>query len=190
MRYYYIHGFNSGSNSSSIERLRLALEEEVVALSYDSGISFEENIKSLIEQIDAASEEDSCIIGTSLGGFYADKVASHFGFPCVLFNPVCKPCEELRQFLGENVNFSTHERYSLTEEILSSYEGRDFVDDCGIQRTVFVSTRDEILLNNDTKVSSLYGGLAEIIVIDCPHRIEDFSPFVNIIKETAHTICL
>ena len=186
MTYYYIHGFNSGVNSSTISKIRDAMKVNVIPLGYDSKSSYEENINTLIQQV---FDEDACFIGTSLGAFYANKIASHFGCPCVLFNPVCDPFIELQQFLGENINFSSGESYIFSKETLASYAYTYFVEDNGIPRTIFVSENDEVLVNNVNKVNALYGGKAEISIINGSHRIEDFTPYVGRIISTANTVC-
>ena len=187
MRYYYIHGFNSGENSSTVERLRCALNEDVVCLSYDSSKSFEENYASLIGQV--GGDEDFCVVGTSLGSFYANLVASFYGVSCVMFNPVVDAVEELSQFVGENVNYATGNKYMFTEDVLQSYKNApDNV--VSIPRMIFVSSEDEVLQNNVSKVYNKFSHYAEIYVIDGAHRICDFTPFVTQIKETANCFCV
>ena len=187
MRYYYIHGFNSGKNSSTGQRLRDALKEEVISLSYDSSKKFEENYISLLEQI--SERDDFCVIGTSLGAFYANLVASFYGMPCVMFNPVVDASVELFQFLGENENFDSGERYIFSEETLSSYENAN-IEVKSIPRTIFVSSEDEVLRDNVQKVMDKYSSYSDIYITGGGHRIVDFTPFVEKIKETANTFCV
>ena len=187
MRYYYIHGFNSGKNSLTGERLRNALNEEVICLSYDSFNSFEENYASLIGQI--SENEDFCVVGVSLGAFYANLIASHYGMPCVMFNPVVDAVEELSQFLGENTNFADGNKYMFTKEVLDSY-GNASNKIVSIPRTIFVSSEDEVIQDNVNKVYNKFSSHAEICVIDGAHRICDFTPFVSQIQETANTFCV
>ena len=89
--YYYIHGFASGKSSSTFQKIKERIPH-ATALTFDSAKSYQENIESLTSQI-ADDKGDSCIIGTSLGGFYA-MALTEFAYRCagrVLINPCVTP---------------------------------------------------------------------------------------------------
>lgn len=186
--YFYIHGFNSGINSSSVENLRKYISG-IIPLEWDCSVECETNISSLIEQIRSHVNdedfEDVTIIGSSMGGYYArriaDMISDDYNVSCVLFNPVTSPSEQIRQFVGHNVNYATGKSYEFTEEILSSYRDIEVVNK-NIPSIVFVSDCDEVLPNNVERVESKYHDSSLIRVIHTAHRIDDYEEYVDGIR--------
>ncbi len=191
---FYIHGFNSGKGSSTSELLAKQTGKEIISLSYDSSKCCKENIDSLISQFNEYPLGNHVIIGTSLGGFYALKLAEYLGTQAICFNPALFPSEQLEQFIGENVNFSTGEHYVLTKETVASYKDfetpkkmfNDYVQ-------MYVSEKDGLLKypietlerylsqkipSKDFDVSSKL----HCTITQTSHRITDFSPFLKTIE--------
>lgn len=54
------------------------------------------------------------VAGSSLGGFLATRVAEQFGVRAVVINPAVNPHLLLQDYLGEQLNPYTNERYQLT----------------------------------------------------------------------------
>jgi len=53
-------------------------------------------------------------VGSSLGGFYATHLAERFGARAVLVNPAIRPYDDLRPYMGEQVNLHSGERFEVT----------------------------------------------------------------------------
>jgi len=169
----YVHGFNSGRQSRSGKLLEEALGLPVFRPDYDSARPFQENFESLLYQCRAIAP-GSVIMGASLGGFMAYRLAGRLRRNCVLFNPVTNPYEDLEQFLGGQTNLSTGKAYEFTRELLESYRGIK-AERADVDAEIFVSDCDEVLQNNVERVRRTYAG--RIHVIHTPHSIEDFRPF-------------
>ena len=185
--YFYIHGFNSGKNSSTVENLNRHIS--VIPLEWDCSERCEENISSLIEQIHSYTNnndfEDITIIGSSMGGYYARRIADiiseDYNVSCVLFNPVTNPSEQIHQFIGHNTNYSTGKTYEFTKETLSSYSDITVINN-EIPCIVFVSDCDEVLLNNVERVENKYHNSSIIRVIHTSHRIENYESYIDSIR--------
>ncbi len=58
------------------------------------------------------------ILGSSLGGFYATALCEHFGCRAVLINPAVYPYELLKDYIGEQTNPYTGERFTVKPEYM------------------------------------------------------------------------
>ncbi|MFW6312180.1 MAG: YqiA/YcfP family alpha/beta fold hydrolase, partial [Nanoarchaeota archaeon] len=185
MKIPYIHGFNSSSKSNTKNRLEEALEIDVIPLEWECNNSYNNNLKSLYNQIKKINS-DFLIIGSSTGSFYADHL-TNFDYirGLVLFNPVINPKKQLSNFLGKNKNFSTGEEYLFTPEILNSYDNIDINYET-INRVIFIGKNDNILDNKETK--KFYKNRAYIKWVDEGHIIENFEPYKNDILEMFNLI--
>ena len=56
------------------------------------------------------------LMGSSLGGHYANYLAEKYGLPAVLVNPAVVERLDLALFVGEHANFHTDERFVFTAE--------------------------------------------------------------------------
>lgn len=96
-------------------------------------------------EIEALRGEPICLVGSSLGGFFATWAAEEFGLPAVLINPAVRPYALIRQYLGPQQNYQTGEIHDIKPE---------FADDLlAFERTpsdtgkywLLVQTADEVL---------------------------------------------
>ncbi len=183
MNYYYIHGFASGKNSSTFGEIRKRIPS-VKALAYDSAKTYSENMESLASQI-AGDNEPCCIIGSSLGGFYAMQLTpfAHCCAARLLVNPCVAPRPTLESFKGDCQNFETGKPFSLTSDICNSYpEDLDIVKlSRGIPTAVLLSKNDEVL---DFRIAEhKFRHIADIKYINGKHRLSDYPAFFNALKE-------
>ncbi len=183
MNYYYIHGFASGKNSSTFGKIRGQIPF-AKALAFDSAKTYSENMESLVSQI-AGNNEPCCIIGSSLGGFYAMQLTPfvHCCAARLLVNPCVVPRSTLKSFKGDCQDFETGKPFSLTSDICNSYpEDLDVVKlSRGIPTAVLLSKNDEVL---DFRIAEhKFRHIADIKYINGKHRLSDFPAFFNALKE-------
>lgn len=193
MRYVYLHGFNSGSNSRSVKELSRILDTDVYCPEYDYSRSFQECIVSIEDQINLLFEKDLCIMGTSLGGFFALSLRHAAIRKVVAWNPVIYPAVQLTRFLGQNTRFSDGTDWILTRETVFSYarsadprvwknfywDSRKDVAPFPPERRVFFGMRDDVL---DSELGLTYwNGYAVTESVNSGHRIDDYAPFKDAI---------
>ena len=65
--------------------------------------------------------KDDCLIGSSLGGYYATWLAERIGCRAVLINPAIRPYAGLEAYLGTQKNLHTGEPYELTRAHLEGW---------------------------------------------------------------------
>ena len=176
---FYIHGFNSSAASSSGRLLERQLGVRVHAMEYRSDAMYADSFKSLTEQLNRHGDGCNVLVGTSMGGFYALMLSQALQTPCVAFNPVVEPRQQLRQFLGRNVNFVTQKAYDFTEGMLDSYPERVADPGNNVPVQVYVSETDELLQGNAELVRAIF---PDCTVTRTSHRIGDFSPYLATIR--------
>lgn len=145
----YIHGFNSSAQShkASVLQARMAALGIAERLLVPNLPADPEKAIRILEQALAAAQGDGvCLVGSSLGGFYATWLAQHHGLRAVLLNPAVRPYELLRDYLGDNQNPYTGERFRITEAYIEVLKGLEVER---ISRPenflVYLETGDEVL---------------------------------------------
>lgn len=59
--------------------------------------------------------ENLCFVGSSLGGYYSTWFAEKFNSRAVLINPSVTPYETLAEYIGENENYYTAQKYTFSQ---------------------------------------------------------------------------
>lgn len=124
----YIHGFNSSPQSWKAQRLCQWLAQhggadvEAPALSHWPA----EAMAQLRSRVEAHPDRELTLIGSSLGGYYATWLCEHYPrLRAVLVNPAVYPYRLLAEWLGDNENIYTQERYCLTRTHLEQLQALD-----------------------------------------------------------------
>jgi len=155
---YLLHGFASAPKypSDKADVLAAVFGLEVKQIAYDSAAGFVDNMTQLKGQVDVAP---FLFVGTSLGAFYANKLAEFF-YPkfvaaSVMLNPCHDPAEMLRGVLGEHINYATDETFTFTKQALATYQGVSLMDaSITTPRTMLLNMDDERI--DSAKTVALY----------------------------------
>jgi uncharacterized protein len=165
IKYYYIHGFGSSVNSETLKRF-VSAGYDVCGLTYDYTNPKDGILNMVSEIMNSYDDYDWCIIiGSSLGGWYAEQVSSYVSGDYVLFNPAIDPVETLGK-LGVSNEFLS--KYRIPFKFIPT------------KRTVILATDDEVI--NYRPTEEIYKNKAKIKYVSGGHRITDTS-FVTL-KET------
>ncbi len=147
--YIYVHGFNSSPASIKAQIFqreitrRSGARVEVPALSNWPA----EAIQTLRQRVQQFPQQPVILIGSSLGGYYSTWLTEHYdNVRAVLVNPAVRPYALLEEWLGENENLYTHERYELTREHLQQLIDLDCSPQADPERYLLLTqTGDETL---------------------------------------------
>lgn len=127
--FIYVHGFNSSPDS-----VKARLFGEYLKANHKQADIGDYSVPALshwpskaIMQLEALITENPqrpvLLIGSSLGGFYSLWLTERYeNCTTVLVNPAIYPYHLLAEWLGDNENLYTHERYTLTREHLTQLE--------------------------------------------------------------------
>ena len=145
---FYIHGFNSSPQSAKARllgdsvRAKSQVRYHVPGLPYDPS----QAIAILQAAIEQCLPEPVGLVGSSMGGFYGTFVAEKYDLPLVLVNPAVRPFELLRDYLGENENIYTGEKYVFTEANIDQLKVLDVDPVTRPERYLLLTqTGDEVL---------------------------------------------
>jgi len=86
------------------------------------------------------------LIGTSLGGFWADYAANRFETAgAILVNPSVKPEDTMKRTLGEQYSKKRRAKFTVTQEAVTAYAKLDYAARGGVKRLILLSKDDEIV---------------------------------------------
>ena len=182
----YLHGFNSSPGSHKAEVLRRYLEERGMGGQHCCPAlpHLPERAIAVIEaEIAKHPAESVTLVGSSLGGFYATRLAERHKLRAVLINPAVCPHHGLRAFLGAQRNLHTHEQYELTEEHLRQMAELDCPRIDPSRYLLLVETLDEVL--DYRQAVEKYRGARQIIIEGGDHSLKSFPEHIPLILEFA-----
>lgn len=147
----YLHGFNSGGQSHKAAWLRTQLAPvPVFAPDYPAHRAREalRVLRKFIRRLRRENPQDNrlMLIGSSLGGFWAQRLAPEFGARIVLINPSMRPDETLARHTGFYRNEATGEETVLTAEDVRALTSQR-VEPCNpkVPTLVLLDAQDEVL---------------------------------------------
>lgn len=146
----YFHGFASSPDTSKVAQLKAAGFKVVApSINIDPDIAEHELTLFIKNELhkDFGQREPSdpiIFVGTSLGGFWAARMAEKFDCPSVLINPAMHPEVSLQQYIGDNESYKDGKSFHLSKETVQKYKKySNFTSDS--HRTYFVAKNDDIV---------------------------------------------
>ncbi|MCE0493391.1 esterase YqiA [Vibrio salinus] len=125
----YLHGFNSSPLSHKARVMAQYCQQyrPDVKVLVPQLPSFPEQAANELQALFSqyASQYRIGVIGSSLGGYLAIWINSQFHCRAVVVNPAVKPYELLNDYLGEQENPYTHERYVLKDKHINELRKLD-----------------------------------------------------------------
>ena len=174
----YLHGFLSSPLSQKAQDTAAWMAQQGLAAHYlCPSIPMEpQAAEQMLTDLLAPLHGDFCLIGSSLGGFFATWAVERFGGRAVLINPAVRPYALMDQYLGEQKNYQTGEIH---------YIDPSFADNlCQLERAaseaqrywLLVQTGDEVLDYQDAV--QWYAGSRQTIVPAGDHSFIGYSDYL------------
>lgn len=171
----YLHGFNSSPGSHKAKVLRAYMAERGLENQYECPTLpplAEDAIRVCDELIRRRAGEPVCMVGSSLGGFYATHLAERHGLKAVLINPAIDPHVGLRAYLGQQKNLYTGEPYELTARHLEQWRALHEPRISPERYLLIVETADEVL--DYRRAVERYAGARQVVVPGGDHSLQSF----------------
>ena len=186
----YIHGFNSSPLSLKAEQTRQYLAKNYPDVGFVCPQLASTPAKA-ITQLEQLIENHSpktqwCLIGSSLGGYFASYLAPKYHCLAVLVNPAITPYELLHDYIGEQVNPYTEEVHQVTEDHiqqLKALEQSAPTIDCQQKNNylVMVQMGDEVL--NYQQAVEKYQHCRLIVQAGGDHSFINFDKYLATISD-------
>jgi predicted esterase YcpF (UPF0227 family) len=179
----YLHGFNSSPQSHKAQVLARYLESRGLSSRYSCPALPPLACEAIREIERVWPHGEVCLVGSSLGGFYATYLAEKHGAKAVLINPAIEPHLGLRAYLGPQTNLHTAEPYELTEVHLREWEALRVPRITPARYLLLVETGDELL--DYRQAVRRYAGCEQIVVQGGDHSLQSFPQHLPRILEFA-----
>lgn len=101
----YLHGFRSSPQSFKARTLADWVQNQHPGVTWwcpQLPASPRQAMDEILAGVSAWPREGMVVVGSSLGGFYADCLAQALGCPAVLLNPAVEPARDLASYIGEH----------------------------------------------------------------------------------------
>jgi uncharacterized protein len=168
----YLHGFNSSPLSHKAQVMQRFMAERGLAHEFACPALPPLAREAMREIEKIPLKKDVCLIGSSLGGFYATYLAEKHGTKAVLINPAIDPHVGLRAYLGPQKNLHTGEPYELTEAHLREWQQLYVPRITPRRYLLIVETGDEVL--DYRKAVERYAGAEQRVVAGGDHSLQSF----------------
>ncbi len=122
------------------------------------------------------------LVGSSLGGHYANHLAEKYGLQAVLINPAAVHCLDAGKFIGEHANFHTGERFTFTPAHAAQLAAQ-VRKPTAARYWLLTETGDEVL--DWRQAAEFYVGCRQTVLPGGDHSFTRFADFMPQILEFA-----
>ncbi|WP_019556230.1 YqiA/YcfP family alpha/beta fold hydrolase [Thiomicrorhabdus arctica] len=163
----YLHGFLSSANSqkgrwfvrqvqtenhqishASETFLEQPVFTEIITMTYPISSPFEsvQKIEALLQRLLTRKNQPIVLMGSSMGGFYAQFLGQKHKLPYIMINPALNPKPIFRQNLGVSTNPNTGEKFIIDETYIQQLDSFDVAKlDKSIPTLLLMDEGDEVI---------------------------------------------
>jgi predicted esterase YcpF (UPF0227 family) len=177
----YLHGFRSSPQSFKARLLSERMHAMDLSDQYccpqlpASPKAAIELALTLIQDVPVA---DLTLIGSSLGGFYANWLAEKIGCRACLLNPAVQPPRDLEKYVGVTTAYHSNEVFEFKSEYIDELKAL-IVDKITMPERYYLiaATGDEVL--DWREMSEHYVGARQCVIQGSDHGITEFEQYVD-----------
>jgi len=188
----YLHGFRSSPRSSKA----VMTGEAVAALSTPEHpiewycpqlvASPKSSMDMIIRHIEGSKHDRLVVIGSSLGGYYANYLAEKYGCQAVALNPAVWAPKELASHVGMLTSYDTEEPYDFRPEYIDELKALQVQSISNPARYFLVAAKGDELLDWQEMVD-FYNGSQQLVLEGSDHGIADYPDHLpKVLKFISH----
>ena len=176
----YLHGFRSSPRSSKA----VMTGEAVKALSNSTNpiewycpqlqASPKDSIDMVTAYIEGSKADRIVVIGSSLGGFYANYLAEKYSCQAVALNPAVWAARELAPHVGMMTSYDSDEPFDFRAEYIDELKSLQVDAITDPQRYFLMAAKGDELLDWQEMVG-FYPGAKQLILEGSDHEISDYA---------------
>lgn len=177
----YLHGFRSSPLSFKARMLGERMQSLGLAAQYlcpQLPASPRQAMELLIELAEKYDPAQLCLIGSSLGGFYASSLAERLDCRAVLLNPAVNPVRELEKYIGADTQFHSDKPFEFKADYIAQLQQYAVPSISRPERYFLIAASgDEVL--DWREMLAHYPAARHRIINGSDHGISDFARYLE-----------
>lgn len=181
----YLHGFRSSPQSfkarfmgERLQALGLAQEYQCPQLPASPKLAMA-LVRDLIRDVPVA---ELTLIGSSLGGYYANWLAEQTGCRAVLLNPAVQPPRDLEKYVGVTTAYHSDEVFEFKAAYIGELKALSVAKITMPERYYLIAaTGDEVL--DWREMTAHYEGARQCVIQGSDHGMGDFPDHIDSVLE-------
>lgn len=176
----YLHGFRSSPRSS-----KAVMTGEAVRVLSNANHAFEwycpqlhaspkASMEMVTEHIDSTNADRIVVIGSSLGGFYANFIAEKYACKAVALNPAVRAPRELAPHVGMMTSYDSDEPFDFRPEYIDELNALQVQKITNPGRYFLIAAKGDELLDWREMVE-FYEGAQQLVLDGSDHGIADYA---------------
>ena len=176
----YLHGFRSSPRSSKAvmtgEAIKALSTAEHAIEWYCPQLlaSPKESMDMVTQYIDQSGAERIVVIGSSLGGFYANYLAEKYGCLAITLNPAVRAARELAPHVGMMTAYDSEEPFDFRAEYIDELKTLQVEWISNPERYFLIAAKGDELLDWREMVE-FYKDAKQLVLEGSDHGIADYA---------------
>lgn len=184
----YLHGFRSSPRSSkavmTAEAIKNASNASKPIEWYCPQLlaSPKESMEMVIKHINASSANRLVVIGSSLGGFYANYLAEKYSCKAIALNPAVRAPRELAPHVGMMTAYDSDEPFDFRPEYINELMELQIEKITNPSRYFLIAAKGDELLDWQEMVD-FYQGAKQLVLEGSDHGISNYAEHLPLVVD-------
>ena len=176
----YLHGFRSSPRSSkavitgeAIKKL-CTVDHPIEWFCPQLVASPKASIEMVMQHIETSKYDRLIVMGSSLGGYYANYLAEKYACKAVVLNPAVRAPRELASHVGMLTEYDTNEPYDFRPEFIHELKDLQIETISNPSRYFLMAAKGDELLDWQEMVE-FYKGAEQLVLEGSDHGISEYA---------------